>query len=63
MRTRVLPILSALPLTLVCAIPLTQAQDLYVTNLSQLVAEAYSPEHCFYFPFLPLPWLTTRQFW
>jgi hypothetical protein len=29
------------------------AQDLYVTNLSQLVAEAYSTEHCFYFPLIP----------
>ena len=32
------------------------AQDLFVTNLDQLVAEAYSGEHCIYFPFIPLPW-------
>jgi hypothetical protein len=32
------------------------AQDLYVTNLNQLVTEAYSGEHCYYFAYIPLPW-------
>jgi alpha-tubulin suppressor-like RCC1 family protein len=35
-------------------LPTGRAQDLYVTNLNQFVAEAYSIDHCIYFP-QPLP--------
>jgi alpha-tubulin suppressor-like RCC1 family protein len=37
-------------------VPTTQAQDLYVTNLNQLVAEAYSTDHSVYLPFSPWDW-------
>ena len=57
-RRRVLPIVGLFCLAV--AVTLGQrsslAQDLYVTNLQQLAAEAYDGDHCFYFPGPMPPW-------
>jgi len=37
-------------------LPTGRAQDLYVTNLDQLVAEAYSTDHSIYLALSPLDW-------
>jgi alpha-tubulin suppressor-like RCC1 family protein len=59
MRKRVLPVLVLVGAAMAVTVwqQDASAQDgLYVTNLEQLAAEAFSGEHCYYFPFLPLPW-------
>jgi hypothetical protein len=57
MRIRVLPVVGFFGLAVAATFwqKNVSAQDLYVTNLNQLVSEAYSGEHCFCFPYLPLP--------
>jgi alpha-tubulin suppressor-like RCC1 family protein len=37
-------------------LPTVRAQDLYVTNLDQFVAEAYCSDHSIYLPFSPWDW-------
>ena len=59
MRIRLLPVVGFIGLAVVTTFwqsNVSAQDDLYVTNLNQLVTEAYSPGHCFYFPFIPLPW-------
>ncbi len=56
MQRGVLSVFVVLLSALLWAIPTTQAQDLYVTNLDQLVAEAYSTDYSVYLPFSPWDW-------
>jgi hypothetical protein len=56
MQRRVLSVFVILLMGLLWAFPTTQAQALYVTNLDQLVAEAYSTDHSIYLPFSPWDW-------
>ncbi len=58
MRRRVLPILGLFYLAVAAIFwqRNAHAQDLYVTNLDQLVAEAFSTDHSIYLPFDPWDW-------
>ena len=58
MRRRVLPIVGSFGLSVAAIFwqGNALAQDLYVTNLDQFVAEAYSPDYCLVLPFSPWDW-------
>jgi alpha-tubulin suppressor-like RCC1 family protein len=56
MEKRTSPVVCLALAALLCALPVAHAQDLYVTNLDQLVAEAYSTDHSVYLPFQPWDW-------
>jgi hypothetical protein len=49
-------VLALVSATMLCSLTAARAQGLFVTNLDQLAAEAYSGEHCYYFAYVPLPW-------
>ena len=53
MEKRPSPVVCLALAALLCALPAAHGQDLYVTNLDQLVAEAYSTDHSVYLPLQP----------
>jgi hypothetical protein len=56
MRRRVLFILVILLIALLWAFPTTQAQDMLITNLTDLAVQAFSANHSMYLPWTPWQW-------
>jgi alpha-tubulin suppressor-like RCC1 family protein len=56
MEKRTSPVVYLVVAASLWMLPTVRAQDLYVTNLDQFVAEAYSPDYCVVLPFSPWDW-------